>query len=843
MAAYSTETMLNRLVRFCAWQILPLLAISWVTAACGEGTPDRARSLQVLAAHINGLMDQADLGTMPLPQELASLRRQLANGGRASHASGDVVLERKYHSVAELLARLELRSAHPATAVDAQRNAPAQVDREIITSLHGGTCESALGLSESTPVEAILGGAAGGQGAAWYRLEARLDGYVRVATRSAGPDPSIEIFGGCASPETLASDDDSAGLDAAAAVAVHRGDDLRIHVTNSAQGGSIVVSATTSGGAVSGTITDVDTGLPLSDAQITVINTTAYYSVRTGNTNQNGQFLVPAVDPGTYYVLAIHDQYITELYPNALCRHGAFALNINGCNIPQATAVTVGTNATIGGIDVALRHGQKISGLIRDQANQPVTTAVVTLYDDSGMPVDYDTDADEFGRYSFSTIISGAYKLSAQADGYGSQMYDKVGCGGSLQTQCDLSKATIVNLSAQDVSGADFNLPLMATIAGSVTGPGAFGAQVCIIDGQGFPVAQCAQTDVNGNYKAGPLPLGTYYAYATANGFFSQIFNAVDCAQDCGQSLPAATAITISQSGQVTIANFPLHALPVVHGHVQDAITNLPLASVSIVASLLPPGSYSTATTATTDGDGNFILYNTPSGKYYVIAQSNDHLDQVYSGVLCEQDFNPNGTGTACDVSGATLLTITSGIVPPALNFALQPSSSVSGKTRVRANAGADLPATVEVNLYNSAAVLVGLAYSDALGNYILNDLPAGTYYAEAGPIYTWDDSYLPQVWQQIDCPGQCAPTTGTAIAVGAHSGAAGIDFQLMRRDAVVGRVVDDAGAPLGGVIVDLFDASTGNYYASGVTNTLGDYIAAGSLGNQFFIATELAAA
>ena len=57
--------------------------------------------------------------------------------------------------------------------------------------------------------------------------------------------------------------------------------------------------------------------------------------------------------------------------------------------------------------------------------------------------------------------------------------------------------------------------------------------------------------------------------------------------------------------------------------------------------------------------------------------------------------------------------------------------------------------------------------------------------------------------------------------------------------DAVVGRIVDDAGHPLGGVIVDLFDAASGNYAQSAISDGLGYYATAANTGYSYFVATE----
>jgi hypothetical protein len=118
-----------------------------------------------------------------------------------------------------------------------------------------------------------------------------------------------------------------------------------------------------------------------------------------------------------------------------------------------------------------------------------------------------------------------------------------------------------------------------------------------------------------------------------------------------------------------------------------------------------------------------------------------------------------------------------------------------------------------------------------------VNDLAPGKYFAAAA--VNGYGSFVPQVWQNIDCPAGCAATTGTGIVLPAATTAQGIDFALLRRDAIVGRVTDNFGAPLPGVLLDLFDAATGTYVNSGISDGGGYYAAGAATGQVYFLATD----
>ena len=817
---------------------LLLLAVAASAVNVGAAAPPALslQDLQRFGVQLKMASAQAESGQAPTPEALATMERQFAGFQDAFGTAGDQSLQEKYRSIARLLGKLQYQSLHAPAPSAVSARLRAQTDVEVVTDRHGGACAAALGISVTLPVQITAGQSGRGRSDAWLRFEPAQTGRYRFATNSMTADPAMEIFSGACSRlgKAIASNDDTFGLDAAASIAATAHVPLYIHLTNSGEGGAITLSVSDIG-TVSGTITDAQSGLPIGSANVWLVNLANNYSGYSDYTDANGKFSIDA-SPDTYYVLASAYQRVTELYPNAQCAYGSAYYNIARCPTAQATSVSVTAGATVSNVNMALDQGQKISGTVRDGANQPVTNANLILYDNAGSQLNYQY-ADNYGRYSFSTLPSATYKLVAQAGGYGSQVFDHVACTGQLQTQCNPAQGTGVVVGDQDVPGINFSLPLLASIQGSVSPAPSYATQVCIVDAQGGAVSVCASTDANGSYKAGPLPVGTFYAYAQAPGYFSQIFDGVDCTADCTASLPAATQIVISNVGQIGIANFQLNPLPVVHGHVQDSISGLPLANVTIYASVSPPAS-TTVSTTTTDSNGDYSLTNTPAGKYYVLAQSDDHLDQIYSGVPCEQLGPYYYPATPCNVSGATLLTIASGQTPPVLDFALQPASSISGHAGTRGAAGSDLPAMVEVDVYNGAGTLVGTANTDASGNYVVDDLPAGTYFVMGNTGY-YSYQFVTQIWQLIDCASQCAPTSGTPVPVGSNAAVSGVDFLMTRRDAVAGRITDDAGTPIAGVLVDLFETTTGGYSGTGVTDAEGYYATAANLGYAYFAGTE----
>jgi hypothetical protein len=797
-------------------------------------TPPQAdlKGLRELAVRIKQDIDTLRRGEGLDARQIDLQRHALRNFAPDAQADSREPSAQKYAAVARLLDEVEYR-AQQAPAAAAARP---QLDREVLAAQHGGTCASALGISAQTPVEIALGASGQTGDEAWFRLEpGTAAGYI-VTTDARGADPALEILSDCAAPTAQASNDDAVGLDAQVAVRTPTRKPLLVHLTNSGDGGAVVLSVSAADATIAGRVTEAGSGQGIAFPDLNFFTSTGgniYVSVQTDSAG-NYSATLPA---NQYYVRASASQHVTELYPNAQCSLGGYYYGIAGCDEQHAQLVTATSGSTTSGINIALATGQRIFGTVRDQDNQAVASAQVVLMDTNGHDLE-NVQADQFGRYQVSTLPDGNYVLRATGNYYNSrfasQMYNHVTCEGPLLQQCDAAKANVLGIAGNDLGGIDFNLQQLASIHGHVAGPSQASVYVVTLGGQS--VAQ-AYTNAQGNYSAGPLSVGQYYVYATSGGFFSQLHASIICGADCVSSLGSGTPIQIAQQGQSPQIDFQLTPLPVQHGHMQDAISGLPLAGVQVSASPLPPANFHAISNTVTDANGDYSLPGPQPGNYYLWAQSIDHIDQVYSGIACEQ---PGGiysySNPACDVTGAMLMTITpSTTTLPDANFALQPSSSIAGHVSLRGGPGVDIPASNSfVQIYDTAGVQLMGTYVDALGNYVASDLSPGTYFAAVNAQYGFG-----QIWKNIDCFDVCAPTLGTPIAVGANTAVTGVDFMLTRPDTIIGQVTDEHNVPLAGVLVDLFDANTLGYVTTAATDDQGGYLVSANLGNAYFVATE----
>ncbi|HZP64788.1 MAG TPA: carboxypeptidase regulatory-like domain-containing protein [Rudaea sp.] len=601
------------------------------------------------------------------------------------------------------------------------------------------------------------------------------------------------------------------------------------HVVNTGPAGSVQIGVNVTPATISGSVKDAATGLPITDAQILACGGFGYCG-NSASVDQTGSYSL-STNAGTYYVFAVANGYVAEVYPNAACLPGSYAYDISHCPAERAQTVVLTDGSTLTNTDFSLSVGHSIRGDVRGAANQPLNWAWVWIYDDAGNALTAGF-TDSAGHYAFSVLPDASYKLVAKADGYTAQMYYQVNCGNS----CNLSLASPATVAGADIGGANFALTQQAAVFGTVTGTGGKPLQnsnVSVVDGNGTVYAN-GWTDQYGHYSAGPLSPGNYYVYASSQGYFSQILNGIDCGPDCLKSGGTPTGVTIATPAQQVEADFALDPLPLVTGHISDRVSGHPLANVTIAVSNTPPANFVEIANTVSDVNGNYTLASVPAGTYYVWALSPDHIDEVYPNLPCENSDTYFFSSTPCSVVGATLLTITPGQAPGAFDFSLNPSSSIGGTALISAGAGSDLSAGVAVAVYDDTGTSVGSATPDTSGHYVVNDLPPGTYFAAA----VNDSTYVEQIWQQIDCPEDCAPTTGTPIVLSQGSEAEA-DFTVTRRNAVVGRVTDPTGAPIPGALVDLFDTANGMYFASGVADAQGYYVAAGNLGHDYFLGTE----
>ncbi|MFC7370131.1 beta strand repeat-containing protein [Fictibacillus iocasae] len=327
------------------------------------------------------------------------------------------------------------------------------------------------------------------------------------------------------------------------------------------QGGTTVSDFTLSPSPVSitGTITNAQTGTPISGAnvQVRVLDINGVV-IATASSNPSGVYLVDQLPPGTYTVVASAVDFQTS-----------------------SGSVTVAAGQQ-GVVDLALEPNPgRIQGLIFDATNnQPIPGASVSVTDNNGFLVTT-TVTDSFGNYTADGLPPGFYIVVAIAASYQNGF-------------------TGANVFAGATTAASIGLqPNPGSIGGTIT-PGISGTLVELYTNDNIFVASIV-TDNTGNYRFDNLAVGNYNVIASAPNFSTE------------------RAGAFVQSDQLTTVNLTLTPNPAtILGQVVDNTgTPIPNATVRVFdQSEVLLGS------AQTDVNGNYSIGQLPQGNLTVIASA-----------------------------------------------------------------------------------------------------------------------------------------------------------------------------------------------------------------------------
>lgn len=255
------------------------------------------------------------------------------------------------------------------------------------------------------------------------------------------------------------------------------------------------------GALLSGTLTDAESGVVLSNAVISVYQPETKIR-RTTRTDQDGHYELNGLSAGSYILLADARGYLRQWYEKADRQQDASEITL------------VEGDST--SIDVALQRreipGGQISGIVYDDSTElPVTGAQILA-----MPLTFSrpirTVSGLDGTYELDGLQAGIYFIVCRAPGYVGEYYED---------SYHWSRATPVRISKESVMTAiDFGLRLQPEgayrLAGHVhtaDGNPVDGALVVAETGAGIIAA--TTTGENGAYTLSDLPTGSYTVTAS----------------------------------------------------------------------------------------------------------------------------------------------------------------------------------------------------------------------------------------------------------------------------------------------------------------------------------------
>ena len=352
------------------------------------------------------------------------------------------------------------------------------------------------------------------------------------------------------------------------------------------------------GGRIAGTVTDSDTGLPISGVIIRAENLEFDGLSSNSNTDVSGRYELTGVALGRYRVRPTEDSqgHILELYNGSL-------------NWADADIVTVRGTELIEGIDFALKIGGQISGKVTDaETGLPISRIVL----EAG-PVRWDwisratTDAN--GNYTLRGLLDGLIRvrLSEMESDYGAQ------------------RETLSLLEAEAVSGFNFALVLGITISGRVTDvdTGIPIANLLInaenVLGEDAPSSR-VNTDSDGRYTIRGVASGSYRIRPCCPGlkYIREFYDGKLTQND-------AKIITVSGTGAVEGIDFAVKRGATISGRVRDGQTGLGIPSMRIHAGV---ASWPYISDTISDGQGEYVLRGVPNGSIVIEVEGQGCLKQ-----------------------------------------------------------------------------------------------------------------------------------------------------------------------------------------------------------------------
>ncbi len=328
-------------------------------------------------------------------------------------------------------------------------------------------------------------------------------------------------------------------------------------------------------------------------------------------TDADGVFTILGLPGGDYRVNAFGEGWTGEFYNDTT-------------DWEQAARVTVTPLGVTPDVNFALVQGGSISGTLYD-SDGITPLPGIAVFTEFG---DYGTCTDENGNYTLSGLPLGTYRVVAgQQDCDPHSYFEQV------------SGDVIIDASAPDVGGVDFNLEMGGSISGAVTDEGGNPIQDLLVMACDYhyllPDCFSAMTYADGSYAfLGVLPGDYRVSIWQQPGWASEFFDNV-------LDESSAAIVTVQPGMETGSINFVLVPGGRIAGTVYAPDGATPLADVTVITS-----DYRFA--ACTYEDGVYELFGLPYADYDVIAGREDWCGggnpygEASSGLITIDAANPD---------------------------------------------------------------------------------------------------------------------------------------------------------------------------------------------------------
>lgn len=535
------------------------------------------------------------------------------------------------------------------------------------------------------------------------------------------------------------------------------------------------------GGSISGLVTDVG-GAGIAGVEVVVFAGNTWTLAGSARTDETGSYVVSGVAPGEYRIEFqtswANESVLPEWWDDA-------------SSFDAATPVVVTAGGTVAGVDAQLGVGNRISGTVTDESGAPL----------AGVQVEASAAIIDGTWHGAWTDEAGAYTLAGLPDGdYTVRFTPSAGAPVNVAGEwwddatSQAAATTLALAGGMERSGVDAQLALAGAIEGTVadeTGSPVTDAAVSVSrfdEALGeWAWVESTWVDGEGAFRISGLRDGSYRVQVGpgSDRLLPEWWR--DSRDETG-----AEPVTVTAGATTSGIDVRLDPAGRISGVVTDA-AGAPVSGVAVTAhSVDNPG-----VGVSTDDNGFYDIGGLAAGDYTVQFTTGNASSEVA----------PEWWNGVVDRADASVVTVEEGVTTTGIDADLEPGARVTGTVT---DADGNPRSSVGVLLFEGNDLepsASGWTADD--GSYTVRGVRAGTYRLE---FSTWlDAGTLTEWWND-------APTREDADDLVIATGAVldGIDLTLDERDGSVvdmrdatisGRVLDERGQPIPGLMVGVEDA------------------------------------
>jgi hypothetical protein len=488
-------------------------------------------------------------------------------------------------------------------------------------------------------------------------------------------------------------------------------------------------------------------------------------------TETDGEYTIPNLPPGAYYIMTVSERYVNEIYNNQISPLDSRE------TWRQAEKIVLQDGQVATGIDFDLQSGAELTGMIFRFDGSPVQgmdLSFVFTLKDAPVPVYSVQTSTSDGTYFVAVPLSGEYKVSVQVPGEA-----------SLRTwypdKASWAEGAVVTIPDYAAKVNDLNFTLApyppGMEPGSISGLYRWSdtAQlISIATAFLFNASDSSLVDFTlgllGSYQFAEVPPGEYFLYLD-----DQLGNLIGGANYLGQFYAGAqtpgeaTLIKVDPGEEVVLNDIVLEPGGVISGTIKTALGK-PLDGVwvmAIDASLLdlelgPWLSNLHLFIGQADARGAYKIAGMPTGKYILRTISDTLINQnlldiikIESGAHAGEvvDAYYGGSANLFNPGSATPVEVVAPNETAHIDFSLEKAKWIRGRVSDAVDESGKkfyrLFALNDTSAYPflSLGMLIHNNQMDDNGNYRLGPLPSGTYKILAMAPVTGFNNYLSEMY------------------------------------------------------------------------------------------------